>query len=206
MLTLMTCDPVLVDANFTCSGSFSLVSVSSLFPFVLYFWIFKPCNTMECLSLQTLHILLWHNLLHWVLWKYCQGIHSMTSYIVSCFYLWWFDSKILDFFQYHDGHHKLDTALFLFPLFPVSFMTWVRNLCFVDLLDCFNGFSSCWSTASLEKRGLLTRAISSSMKFVKSVNLGSLIWTFLIFKHFCLIYLASTLVFLLRLFSDLCSI
>ena len=33
MLILMTPDPVLVDAHFTSSGLFFLVSVSSLFPF-----------------------------------------------------------------------------------------------------------------------------------------------------------------------------
>ena len=37
MHIIMTSDPVLVDAHFTCSGLSSLVSVSSLFPFFLYF-------------------------------------------------------------------------------------------------------------------------------------------------------------------------
>ena len=37
MHILMTSDPVLVDAHFTSSGLSSLVSMSSLFPFLLYF-------------------------------------------------------------------------------------------------------------------------------------------------------------------------
>ena len=42
------------------------------------------------------------------------SITSITSsYIVFWFCLPWFDSKILDILQYHDGHHKLDTLPYL---------------------------------------------------------------------------------------------
>ena len=54
-------------------------------------------------------------------------------------------------------------ALSFIILFPVSFMTWVWNLCFVDLSCCFNCFFSYWPTASYEKRGSLTSSISSSI-------------------------------------------
>ena len=178
----MTSDPVLVDAHFTSSGLSSLVSVSSLFPF---FYVSEFSNhailwgVVHCKLCTSFY---WHNFLHCVLWRYYQDIHSITSScILSCFYLPWFDSKILDILRYHDVHHKWDTLSYLSShclLPPLWHESWDLN--FVDLLRCFKGFSSYWPTASLEKRRSLTRTILSSMKFVKSINPGSLIWTFLI--------------------------
>ena len=81
----------------------------------------------------------WHNFLHCVLWRYYQGICSITSYIVPCFYLPWFDSEILDILQYHDDHHKLDTLsylcchCFLPPLLHES-ETYALLICFAILM------------------------------------------------------------------------
>ena len=186
----MTSDPVLVDAHFT-SGLFSLVSVSSLFPFFLCFWIFKPCDTVGYLPLQTFNILLLAQLYItkastlFDISRYYQGIHDITfSYIVSCFCLPWFDSKIPDILRYQDGHPKLDVLPYLSSHCLLPPLWHESETCFADMLCCFNDFSSYWPTTSLEKRGSLTRTISSSMKFVRSINPGSHIWVFLIFFTF----------------------
>ena len=98
-----------------------------------------------------------------------------------CFCLPWFGSKILDIFQYHDGHHKPDTLPYLSSYCLLSPL-WHES----GTYCCFNGFSSYWPAISLQKRRSLTRTISSSIKFVKSINPGSLISTFLVFCTFLL--------------------
>ena len=152
MHILMTSGAVLVDAHFIFSGFFSLTSLSSLFPFFLDFWIFKTCNTAGCLPLQTLQILYWNNFLHCVLWKYCRGIHSITSsYIVSLTH------KYLTLFNMI----MVTTSWKLCPIFLSTFSCLaygrVCNLCFVDLLCCFNGFFSYWPTASLKKKWIVNK-------------------------------------------------
>ena len=156
MHILITSDPLLADAHFTSSGLFSLVFMSSLFPFFLYFWIFKPCNTVGCLpSFGNFTHSCVATTLGSVLWKYCQGIYSITpSYIVSSM-IWLKNTLHLSI-----SRCSSQTGYFawsLFPLSTVSFMTWVWNLCFVDLLCCFNDFPSYWPAACLEKRESLTR-------------------------------------------------
>ena len=81
----------------------------------------------------------WHNFLCCVLWRYYQDIHSITSCIVSCFYLPWFDSKTLDILWYYDVHHKWDTLPYLSShcLLPPSWHdseTYILLICFVVLI------------------------------------------------------------------------
>ena len=161
--------------------------MSSLFSFFLCFWIFKSCNVVGCHPMQTLHILLLLQIFPLCFFR------DITKLLPSMVWLknTWHSS--ISWWPLETGYF----ALSLIILFPVSFMTWVWNLCFVDLSCCFNCFFSYWPTACYEKRGSLNSSTSSSMKFVRSVNCGYLIWTFLIFFTF-IFYLASTLGFFSR--------
>ena len=186
--------------------------MSALFPFFSYFWNFKPCNTKRCLPLKTLHILLLAQILYCVLWKYCQDILSITSsYMLSCFYLPWFDSEILDITQYHDSHHKLDTLPYLSshcllsPLWQES-GTCALLIYFTVLMVSLHIDHQLFLK---KKKGLLTRTSLSWMTFVRSVKPGSLIWTPLIFFYISklnsLLYAAATpaLIFVICLISFL---
>ena len=103
----------------TSPGLFSLVSVSLSFSPFLYFWIFRPCNTVGCSTVfhsKLCTSFYGHNFLRCVLWKYFQDMHSITSCcLVSCFCLPRFDSEILDILQYHDCYHKLETFPYVSP-------------------------------------------------------------------------------------------